>query len=143
MQSNAEMKRYNYLISEIEAVYHEAALRFGLSDSAMMILYVLSGQGGVCALSLLPYYTGLTKQTLNSAVRKLEADGILESVALGARKKELHLTEAGKTLCAETVERLMEAENALFEEWAPEERHLYLALTQRYLEAIRTKVEAL
>ena len=46
MRSNAEMTRYNYLISEIESVYHEAALRFGLSDSAMMTLYVLSGQGG-------------------------------------------------------------------------------------------------
>lgn len=45
MQSNAEMTRYNYLISEIESVYHEAALRFGFSDSAMMTLYVLSGQG--------------------------------------------------------------------------------------------------
>ena len=143
MKSNAEVKRYNYLISEIEAVYHEAALRFGLSDSAMMTLYVLSGQGGTCALADLPYYTGLTKQTLNSAVRKLEAEGVLESVAVGARKKELRLTDTGKQLCAKTVERLIEAENALFEAWKPEERQLYLALTKRYLDMIRVKVKEL
>lgn len=32
MPINAAMKRYNYLIAEIESVYHEAALRFGMSD---------------------------------------------------------------------------------------------------------------
>ena len=29
-----EMKRYNYLIGEIEATYHEAALKLGLSDNS-------------------------------------------------------------------------------------------------------------
>lgn len=85
MPINAAMKRYNYLIAEIESVYHEAALRFGMSDSALMILYVLCGQDGACALADLPYFTGLSKQTLNSAVRKLEAEGTIESVAVGAR----------------------------------------------------------
>lgn len=143
MRSNAEMTRYNYLISEIESVYHEAARRFGLSDSAMMTLYVLSGQGGHCALSELPYYTGLSKQTLNSAVRKLEAEGLIESVAVGARKKELRLTESGCRLCSMTVERLIAAENDIFETWSVAECEQYLALTQRYLEAIRAKVEDL
>lgn len=143
MPSNAAMKRYNYLIAEIESVYHEAALRFGMSDSALMILYVLCGQDGACALADLPYFTGLSKQTLNSAVRKLEAEGTIESVAVGARKKELRLTEAGRALCAKTVERLIEAENALFETWEPAERQLYLTLTKRYLDMIRDKVNAL
>ena len=33
-----DMKRYNHLTSETEAVYHEAALKLGLSDSAMLVL---------------------------------------------------------------------------------------------------------
>ena len=36
-----DMKRFNHLISEIDAVYHEAALKLGLSDSAMLILYTV------------------------------------------------------------------------------------------------------
>lgn len=143
MRSNPEMTRYNYLISEIESVYHEAALRFSLSNSAMMTLYVLSSQGGSCPLSELPYYTGLSKQTLNSAVRKLEAEGLIESVAVGARKKELRFTESGRQLCGGTVERLIAAENDIFETWSPAEREQYLTLTQRYLDAIRAKVKDL
>ena len=32
------MKRFNYLLGEMDAVYHEMALKLGLSDSAMIIL---------------------------------------------------------------------------------------------------------
>ena len=36
------MKRFNYLLGEMDAVYHEMALKLGLSDSAMIILYTVS-----------------------------------------------------------------------------------------------------
>ena len=45
-----EMNRYNYLVSEIDAVYHEAALRLGLSDSALNILYAICDNGEGCLL---------------------------------------------------------------------------------------------
>ena len=38
---NKQMKRFNLLLSEIDVAYHDAALRLGLSDSAMLILYTL------------------------------------------------------------------------------------------------------
>ena len=94
-------------------------------------------------MSALPYYTGLSKQTLNSAVRKLEGEGLIESAAVGARKKELRRTESGRRLCGGTVERLIAAENDIFETWSPAEREQYLTLTQRYLDAIRAKVKDL
>lgn len=140
MKSNAEVKRYNYLVSEIEAVYHEAAKRFGMSDSVMMVLYVLSSSEGACLLSALPYLTGISKQTLHSALRKLEGDGMVQTTTLGARKKVLSLTKDGEALCAQTVARLIEAENEIFDAWTTEERQQYLALTQRYLENIGERV---
>ena len=38
MSAGNELKEYNHLHSEMGAVYHEAALRAGLSDSVMNIL---------------------------------------------------------------------------------------------------------
>lgn len=32
-----QIERLNFLLSEIDAVYHEAALKLGLTDSAMLI----------------------------------------------------------------------------------------------------------
>ena len=45
---SAEMRRFNYLIGEIDAVYHEAALKLGLSDSALSVLYSLCNHDGSC-----------------------------------------------------------------------------------------------
>lgn len=41
-----DMRRCNYLLGETEATYHEIALKLGLSDSAMKILYTICEAGG-------------------------------------------------------------------------------------------------
>lgn len=71
----AAMKRFNYLTTEIDAAYHEAALKLGLSDSAMLILYAICNSGDECPLSDIPHLSGISKQTVNSALRKLEHEG--------------------------------------------------------------------
>ena len=45
-----EMKRFNYLLGEIEAVYHEVFFKLGLSDSAAKILYTICDEGDGCLL---------------------------------------------------------------------------------------------
>ena len=45
-----KLKRYNYLIGETEATYHEISLKLGLSDSAMKILYAICDNGKSCLL---------------------------------------------------------------------------------------------
>ena len=55
-----EMNRYNYLVSEIDSVYHEAALRLGLSDSALNILYAICDNGEGCLLQDISFYTGMS-----------------------------------------------------------------------------------
>ena len=32
-----DMKRFNYLLGEMDAAYHEISLKLGMSDSAMII----------------------------------------------------------------------------------------------------------
>lgn len=44
------MRRYNHLLGETEAVYHEMSLKLGLSDSAMIILYTICDSGTSCLL---------------------------------------------------------------------------------------------
>ena len=49
--ANDQLKRFNLLVSEIDVVYHDAALKMGLSDSAFLILYTVCWCGGECLLS--------------------------------------------------------------------------------------------
>ena len=72
-----KLKRYNYLVGEIDATYHELSTKFGLSDSMMRILYTICDNGTDCPLQKICRLTGLSKQTINSALRRLEQEGIV------------------------------------------------------------------
>ena len=82
---NAQMKRFNMLSSEIDSAYHAASRKLGISDSAMMILYALCEGGGECMLSDVTSCIG--KQTVNSALRRLEADGIVTTSRPAGERK--------------------------------------------------------
>ncbi|MDO4340144.1 MAG: MarR family transcriptional regulator [Eubacteriales bacterium] len=138
-----QLKRINHLSSEIDAAYHEAAQRFGLSDSAMQILYAICNNGEKCLLSDICNLSGTSKQTINSAIRKLEAEGIVYLETFSGRKKNVCLTAKGKNLMNHTVVRLIKIENDIFSSWTKPEQELYLELMQRYLTSFRDKIEEL
>ena len=138
---NTQMKHFNLLLSEIDAAYHDAALRLGLSDSAMLILYTICWCDGECLLSDIT--SGASKQTINSALRKLEADNIVCLEAFEGRKKKVRLTEEGNQFVKDTVFRLIEVENAIFNIWNDEEKNTYIELTRRYLTDFRERIKEL
>lgn len=137
------MKRCNYLIGEIDAVYHEMAVNLGLSDSAMRILYAICDSGESCLLQEICRRSGVSKQTINSAIRKLEAEGIVYLEPAGGKSKNVCLTKEGKRLAEQTVIRIMEAENDILASWAKEDVDKYLGLTEEFLTAIREKAKYL
>lgn len=138
---NTQMKHFNLLLSEMDAAYHDAALRLGLSDSAMLILYTICWCDGECLLSDIT--SGASKQTINSALRKLEADNIVCLEAFEGRKKKVRLTEEGNQFVKDTVFRLIEVENAIFNIWSDEEKNTYIELTRRYLTDFRERIKKL
>lgn len=142
-QIAAEAKRLNQLYAEIDQAYHEAARRLGLSDSVLAILYAVCDLGEPCDLREVIRLAGSSKQTINSALRKLEQEGILHLEKDGGRKKKVCLTEQGRCLIKEAILPLIELENEIYEGWTKQERELYLRLTQEYLESFREKTKTL
>lgn len=140
--SNA-LRRFNYLSAEIGAAYHEMSFRLGLSDSAMQILYTICdcGQDGVCPLQVICRQTGIRKQTINSALRKLETEGILHLEPIGTKGKNVCLTEAGKLLAENTAMRMIKAENEIWDSWQVEDVEAYLALTEKFLREFQEKTK--
>lgn len=135
------MKRFNHLLGEIEAVYHEMALKFGQSDSVMNILYTICDYGESCPLQEICRRSGISKQTINSALRKLEREGIVYSEQAGVKGKNVCLTEKGKELVGDTAVRVIEAENGILASWPEEDVKKYLELTERFLVGIKEKAK--
>lgn len=136
-----EVRRFNQMVSEIDAVYHETARKLGMSNSEQQILYAICNLGTPCLLSEIIRFSATSKQTINSALRKMEKEDILLVEAVNGRKKQVLLTEKGKILLRETVMQVVEAENEIYSEWTEEEVMLYLELTQKYLVAFREKTK--
>lgn len=139
--NQSEIRRYNRLISEIDEVYHEVAIRQGFSDSAMSILYTLSNNDGQCRLPELIKLSGVNKQTVNSALRKLEKEDIVYLEPAGGKSKRVCLTEKGFSTVHETVDRVLDAEKKIYSSWSREEWELYVQLTERYLFQIQEEMK--
>ncbi len=138
-----DMERLNYLLSEIHEVYHDASVRLGVSDSAMDILYTLCIAGDRCPLRDIARLSGSSRQTIHSAVRGLERDGIIRLEAKNGRDKLVCLTDAGRTLTEATAQRVIAMENEIFDGWEEKEREQYLHFLQKYLTDLRTKIKDL
>lgn len=138
---HAYNRHFDLLMAKIDTAYHDAAQKLGMSDSAMLILYELCISGGSCLLGDIT--AGVSKQTINSALRKLEAGQIVHSELFEGKKKKLSLTEKGRQLAEETVRKVIRIENEIFGGWSQEERDLYIGLTQKYLTSFREKIEEL
>ena len=138
-----EIKRVNHLIGEIDAVYHEIAWKLGLSDSVFEILYTICNYGDSCMLKDIGRNCGLSKQMINSALRKLEKEGIVYLEAVDSRHKKVCLTEEGRSLTRRTAESVIEAENQILASWPQEDVETYIALIRRYLLALQEKAKNL
>ena len=138
-----QLRRINYLASEMDSLYHLADLRLGISDSVSLVLYALYDGDGRCPLGDIYKMSGVSKQTLNSAVRALERDGILYLTPYKGRAKLIVLTEKGRAYAEKTAARLLMAELQAFDGWSEEEVAAYLHLQEKYTECFRREVEKL
>ena len=125
---------------EQDAVYHSAAVRYGLSDSAMWIIYLVSDDGASYTQQALCRECCLAKQTINTAINQLMRNEYvyLETIPGTRNEKRVLLTQKGQALAAKTTDQLKAAELRVYEQFTVEERNQYLELTARitgYLKA--------
>lgn len=134
------MRRYNHLLGELQAVYHEASVKLGVSDSVSIILYTICDEGGDCPIHTICRQSGLSKQTVNSALRRLEKEGLIYLKAVDKKSKTVCLTEKGETFAAKTSMKILEMENDVLRSWSAQDVENYLILTERFLMDLKGRV---
>ncbi|MCI8453788.1 MAG: winged helix-turn-helix transcriptional regulator [Lachnospiraceae bacterium] len=143
MKAGQELCEFNTLYKEMDEIYHEFALKKGISDSVLMIYYfmVQFGDGGL-QRDIAAYYC-TSKQTIHSSVKKLEEQGFLCANEGRGRDRKLYFTPAGRRFAEEKIVPLIEAENGIFADMVPEERTEFLRLTRKYVSLFREKTKRL
>ncbi len=143
MKLSGIMHRINYLNADLNALYHHASLKLGLTDSASIVLYAIYDNGEDCLLSDIYKQSGISKQTVNSALRNLEKKHIIYLERHSGRAKKVILTDTGKEYAQQTIARLFDAEAAAFASWTEEEINAHIGFMEKYIHSFREQVEKL
>ena len=134
---------FNRIYKEFNDIYHEAALRLGLSNSAFDIFYAICELGDGCLQRDICNMTFIPKQTVNSSIRNLEKEGYLTLLHGKGRNMHIYLTEHGKEVLKDLIYPVIEVENNSFQELTEEERQQLLCLLARYNAELKRGFEKL
>ena len=128
---------------EQDAIYHGVAVRHGLSDTALWVLYILHITPGDCTQQDLIRQCCFSKQTINTAVAGLVKKGALtlEMIPGTRNLKRLLLTQAGEAVIAEAVHPMREAEKRAYGALSEAELEQYLSMTERLTQSLRREIK--
>lgn len=138
------LKRCNDLIKENDELYRRAAKKSGLSECEFWILYFLRTEYGKPMQSEICSSFYLPKQSIHSALRKLEAEGhIVQTEGGNKRSKRILLTEQGKALCEKKVDPIVKAEKAALAGLSEEEQEVFMNLFEKYNGKLKINMQAI
>lgn len=131
------------LYKEADRIYYGFARRCGLSTCAYWMLYDIEREGGSIALRILTDSWAFSKQTINSAIKSLEARGLIAlSFEQGSRKNKVaSFTDEGRAFAARYIVPAQQAERRAFCALPPERRIALLAIAREYTQALATEFE--
>ena len=141
----AQLLDYNRTYKDVDELYNNYAKMCGLSESDFWILYALAEAGSVRTQKDLCEWWSLSKQTINSALKNLEKEGVvtLSSSSENKKSKYITLTDKGLDMVDKYIKPLMNAELAAFEIMGKKETQEYLRLNKIYAEALDTTISKL
>lgn len=135
-----ELKTFNRLYRELNEIYHKIALKQNVSDSAFMILYALTEIGDNCLQKDICKYFSISKQTINSSIKKLEKQGLLELKSTNNKCVQIILTPKGLQLIKENILPIIKIEKNTFEEIGQKDCKELLRLTKKYKDTFNKKI---
>lgn len=138
----SQMALYNQLLKESDDIYRVYAKNSNLSETAFWILYCIREREEAFTQREICNYWFYTPQTVNSALKHMEEDGLLVLRAEeGNRKsKKIYLTEKGEKLVEQIVDPLIDAEVRATEKLGEQEMEKFLKIMKKQTELFREEI---
>lgn len=133
-----ELNRLNKAIAEL---YHDLCVRLGISDSVFDIFYAIAALGDGCCQKDICDYAFTSKQTIHSAIHKLEKEGMLRLSLGKGREMHIYLTAAGEQFTREKIDPVIAGENEALSQMPSDETDQLLLLTEKYASCLRGQLQ--
>lgn len=133
---------FNRAHKRMNVLYHNYAKEVGISDAALWLMYSLYEKGEPCTQTELCEAWFFAPQTINSALKSLEKQGLitLDLVPNSRKNKQFFFTEAGEKFVKEKIEPLVQAEEQSFLRLEERERNELLTITQKHINILEEKI---
>ncbi len=135
--------RFNHVNKEIIDIYHDVSTCFQMSHSMFEIFYSIFELGEGCRQKDICNVCFLSKQTVHSAIRKMEEEGYLTLVSGKGREKQIYLTEKGQHFTEENLMPIIQSENDTFYHMEEEKRQVLLKYLEEYTSELKKTMLAL
>lgn len=134
-----KFREHNQLFKEFNLLYRDIGLYYGLSETAMLILYSLKvceqapSQKEICEMWC------QSKQTINSALKKLESSNFIKMQKSKSIKegKKIYATDLGLELIKNKITPILNAELNAFSKFSNQEMDIFMELSKRNLQNLR------
>lgn len=139
---NKKLSEYNSIIKENEGIYHRVAKKNGLSNAAFWILYMMCEEEGNLTQSAVCDAFYQPKQTVNSALKKLEKEGLveLETVA-GSHGKHINFTQKGWKFAERTICKVIASEQKAIDSMTLKEQEEFFRLFRKFIKLLKENME--
>ena len=124
----AKYLEMNIVLNNIDTGYHEASKKFGITDAEFDVLYFLAQTEEYIPQKDIYQKTGISKTTINTAIKKMEREKLLEISAVDGRSTQLKLTDEGRKLAYDSVRKVIEIENDIYDGWSEKDKKIALRL---------------
>lgn len=137
--TNTWLSEYNCLFKANDKMYRDAVKSFKINESTFWILYAIrNAPVGITQREIIKS-NFLPPQTINSALKKMEANGYIElRTGTDRRTKQVFLTEKGEDLSAKSADCLIAIEVQASEQLTQEEKSEFLRIFDKYISAVQS-----
>ena len=131
--SSKRMLEFNEVMKENNDLYSNLVKKFKMSDCMLWILYILREENKVLTQSDICNMMCIPKQTVNSSLKKMEAEGYIELLNINdKRSKQVSFTEKGLDLANNTVDIIISKENNALSKMDEKEQELLINLLRKF-----------
>lgn len=135
------IRNINRAMSRTEGLYQAWFLKKGLNRYYINTLYALFMEPELSQKEIGEAY-GIPRQTVNNAVKKLEAGGyaVLERESSDGRKRKIRLTRSGVEYLERELAPLLELERGVFKKLGRERCKAMAQLLEEYAEELEKEI---
>jgi DNA-binding MarR family transcriptional regulator len=137
-----QLNMLNQIYKESEDVYHSFSVKCGLADSSLWLLYSLYEEQQPLTQADICTQWSVSKQTLNSAIKKMQDGGSIELENSGQNRKtkQIVLTPSGIELAERTAGRMAAAERQALCDLSEDERAALVSLSKKHLDFLKREL---